>query len=116
LNPISKDEWIWHFKDSRSTEQEEEPSISATTDENVDPIRAEELTEAIKYSRKIVRIKIVINNNIIEQVNSFNYLEYTITASNNTDLEIKMNRFNQMCSTMRRTLNNKTRKETQIKF
>jgi hypothetical protein len=28
-----------------------------------------------------VRTKIVINNNIIEQVNSFNYLRYTITAT-----------------------------------
>jgi hypothetical protein len=31
--------------------QEEEPSISATTDENVDSITVEELTEAAKYSK-----------------------------------------------------------------
>jgi hypothetical protein len=57
------------------------------------------------------RTKIAINNRVIEQVNSFNYLGYTITITNNRDLEIKMNRSNQMCSTMRITLNNKTRKE-----
>jgi hypothetical protein len=62
------------------------------------------------------RTNTVINNNIIEHVNNFNYLEYAIAVSNNTDLEIKMNRFNQFCSTIRRTLNNKTRTETQIKF
>jgi DNA modification methylase len=62
-----------------------------------------------------VRTKIVINNNILEQVNSFNYLGCIITVYNNTDLEIKRNRFNQMCSTIR-TMNNKTRKETQINF
>jgi hypothetical protein len=62
-----------------------------------------------------VRTKIVINNNINERANSFNYLGYTIIVTNNTDLEIKMNRFNQICSTIR-TMNNKTRKETQIKF
>jgi hypothetical protein len=56
-----------------------------------------------------VRTKTVINNNIIEKVNSFNYLQYTITTSKGRDLEIKMNRFNQMCSTIQRTLNNKTR-------
>jgi hypothetical protein len=36
------------------------------------------------------RTKTVINNNIIEQVNSFNYLGYTITVTNNIDLEMKM--------------------------
>jgi hypothetical protein len=35
------------------------------------------------------RTKIMINNNTIEQVKSFNYLGYTIIASNNRDLEIK---------------------------
>jgi hypothetical protein len=60
------------------------------------------------------RTKTVINNNIIEQANNFNYLGYTITASNNRYLEIKRNRFKQMCSTIR-TLN-KTRKDTQIKL
>jgi hypothetical protein len=82
---------------------------------------------AIKYNLKIsvnktkamvmkgkmnVRNEIVINNTV-EEVYSFNYLRYIIIASNNGDLEIKMNRFNQMCSTIRRKLNNKTRKETQ---
>jgi hypothetical protein len=47
-----------------------------------------------------VRTKIVINNHIIEQVNSFNYLGYTVKATNNRYLDIKMNKFNQMCSTM----------------
>jgi hypothetical protein len=38
-----------------------------------------------------VRNKIVINNYIIEEINSSNYLLYSITATNNTNLEIKMN-------------------------
>jgi hypothetical protein len=42
----------------------------------------------------------------VEQVTSFNYLGYTITVTNNRDLEIKINRSNQMCSTIGRTLNN----------
>jgi hypothetical protein len=61
-----------------------------------------------------VRTKTVINNNITEQLISFNYLGYTRTVTNNTDLDIKMNRINQMCSTIRRTLVQKTRKQTQI--
>jgi hypothetical protein len=58
-----------------------------------------------------VRTKIAINNTT-DQVNSFNYLGYTLTASNNRDLGIKLNRFNQMCSTIR-TLNKKTSNATQ---
>jgi hypothetical protein len=57
----------------------------------------------------------VINNNISEQVNSFIYIGYTI-VTNNRDLEKKINRFNQLCSTIRRIQNNKTIKDIQIKF
>jgi hypothetical protein len=57
----------------------------------------------------------VINNNISDQVNNFNYLGYTITVTNNRDLEIKMNRFNQICSPIR-ILNKKTGEATQVKF
>jgi hypothetical protein len=38
-----------------------------------------------------------------------NKVDQSITVSNNRDLPIKTNRFNEMCSTIRRTLNNKTR-------
>jgi hypothetical protein len=55
------------------------------------------------------------DSRIIEQVNNFNYLGYTITATSNRDLEVKMNRFNQMCRTIR-TLNDNTRSDTQIKY
>jgi hypothetical protein len=75
------------------------------------------ITKAMAMKGKMnARTKIVINNNIIEQVNSFSYLGYKITVPNNRDFEINWNRFNQMCSTIRRTLKNKTRKETQAKF
>jgi hypothetical protein len=75
------------------------------------------MTKAMAVKGKMnVRSKIVINSNIMEQLNSFNYVRYTITVSNSRDLEIKMNRFNQMCSTIHRTLNIKARKERQIKF
>jgi hypothetical protein len=69
---------------------------------------------AVKGKRN-VRTKIVINNHIAEQVNSYNYLGYVFMVTNNRDLEIKLNRFNEMCSTIR-ILNNKTRKDTWIKL
>jgi hypothetical protein len=47
-----------------------------------------------------VRAKILVNNHMFEQVIGFNCLGYTITVSNNRDLETKMNRFYQMCSTI----------------
>jgi hypothetical protein len=43
-----------------------------------------------------VKSKIVLNNHIIEQVNSFSYLGYTIAVTNNKDLEVTLNRFHQM--------------------
>jgi hypothetical protein len=52
-----------------------------------------------------VRTKIAINDNITVQVSSFNYTGYIITLTDNGDLEIKMDRFNQMCNTIRGTLN-----------
>jgi hypothetical protein len=51
LNPISKDKWIRYFKNLWSTKQEEEPAVSATTDNNADAVTSEELEEAIKYSK-----------------------------------------------------------------
>jgi hypothetical protein len=60
-------------------------------------------TETIAVKGKNVRTKILKNNHIIEQVNSFNYLGYAVTVTNNRDLEIKMNTFSQMCCTTRTT-------------
>jgi hypothetical protein len=57
-----------------------------------------------------MRPKIVLNNHTIEEVNSFNYLGYTIAITSNKDLEIKLNRFHQMCGTIRRIVNNKKEK------
>jgi hypothetical protein len=54
----------------------------------------------------------MINNDIIEQVNGFNY---TITVTDNKELEIKINRFNGMCSTII-GMNSTTRGDTQIHF
>jgi hypothetical protein len=51
LNPLSRVELTRYFKDLWLTKQEEEPSISAVTDKNVDSIIAKEPTEAIKCSK-----------------------------------------------------------------
>jgi hypothetical protein len=53
----------------------------------------------------------VLNNNVIEQVNRFNYLGYTIAVTNNKDLEIKLNKFHEMCGATRRTLNKQKNKK-----
>jgi hypothetical protein len=59
--------------------------------------------KAIAVKRKMnMRIKIMINSNINEEISSFNNLGYKITVTNNRDLEIEMKTFNQMCSTMRK--------------
>jgi hypothetical protein len=52
----------------------------------------------------------------IEQVNHFNYLGCTISIFENKDLETKLRKCNHICGMIRRVLNKKTRKETQITF
>jgi hypothetical protein len=47
-------------------------------------------TKAMTMEGKMsVRIKIMINDHITEEVNSFNYLGYTIRVTNNTNFEKK---------------------------
>lgn len=62
------------------------------------------------------RCKIMINNKLIEQVNNFNYLGFNVSYCQKNDINIKLNRFYNMCGTIRRTLKNKTLKSTQLKF
>jgi hypothetical protein len=63
--------------------------------------------EAVAVIGKMnVSTNIIINNHIIEQINGFIFLSYTIPVTNNRDLEIEMSIFSQMCGTVRWTLNN----------
>jgi hypothetical protein len=62
------------------------------------------------------RSKIVIDNKIIEQVSHFNYLGCDVSYNYDADLQIKLNKFQYMSGTIKRTITNKTRKDTQLKF
>lgn len=63
-----------------------------------------------------LRCKIVIDNQIIEQVTGFNYLGFHISYSSNEDINNKLNKFRSMCGTIRRHLGQKTLRSTQLKF
>lgn len=63
-----------------------------------------------------VRSKIVVNNEILEQVSHFTYLGCDLTYENETDIQKKLHRFQHICGTLSRTLKKRTRKETQLKF
>ena len=63
-----------------------------------------------------IRTKIVIEDQVLEQVSHFKYLGCDITYDEDKDIINKVNTFQRICGTIRRTLKNKTRKETQIKF
>ena len=62
------------------------------------------------------RSKIVIDNKLIERTNHFNYLGCDITYDRDKDIENKINKFQSICGTINRTLQNKTRKDTKLKF
>jgi hypothetical protein len=63
-----------------------------------------------------IRRKIVIDNKTIEQVSSFKYLGFNVLYCLKEDINIKLNKFQRMCGTIRRTLRQKTLQSTQLKF
>jgi len=63
----------------------------------------------------IQRIKIVINNNIIEQVTDFKYLEYRISEYK-SDLEDKLQTYNKINGDLRRHFGKQMNKETKLRI
>jgi hypothetical protein len=62
------------------------------------------------------RSKILIKTKIIEQVSHFNYLGCDVSCNYDADLQTKLNKFQYTCGTIKHTLINKTRKDTQLKY
>ncbi|KAK7861914.1 hypothetical protein R5R35_009378 [Gryllus longicercus] len=63
-----------------------------------------------------IRSKIVIDNTVIDQTSNFNYLGCDISYDTDKDIENKTNKFQSICGIINRTLQNKARKDTKIKF
>jgi hypothetical protein len=64
-----------------------------------------------------IRSKIILNNkSITEKVSNFNYLGCNVTHKYDEDLNDKLSKFQNICGVIARTLNMKTRKETNLKF
>ena len=63
----------------------------------------------------IQRVKIVLNDNIIEQVTDFKYLEYSISEYK-SDLEYKLQTYNKINGALRRHFGKKMNKETKLRI
>jgi endonuclease/exonuclease/phosphatase family metal-dependent hydrolase len=63
-----------------------------------------------------VRSKIVVQQNIVDQVSHFHYLGCEISFQRDKDASNKMHRFQHICGTIHRALKNNATKETRIKF
>jgi len=63
----------------------------------------------------IQRVKIIINNNIIEQVTDFKYLGYRITEYK-SDLEDKLQTYNKINGAIRRHFGKQINKETKLRI
>ena len=63
----------------------------------------------------IQRVKIVINDNIIEQVTDFKYLGYRISEYG-SDLEDKLQTYNQINGVIRRHFGKQMNKETKLRI
>jgi hypothetical protein len=66
--------------------------------------------------KRLVRSKLILDNQPIEQVSRFNYLGCQLSYQDEVDVNQKLEKFNYMCSTIKRTPKNKIRTETHIKF
>lgn len=60
-----------------------------------------------------MRTKIVIDNNILEQVSHLNYIGCNIFYGYDEDLQTKINWFGQICGMNNRNMKHKTRKDMQ---
>ena len=67
------------------------------------------------WGNHIQRVKIVINDNIIEQVTDFNYLGYCISEFKN-DVEDKLQTFNKINGAIRRHFGKQMNKETKLRI
>ncbi|KAJ4432363.1 hypothetical protein ANN_20982 [Periplaneta americana] len=63
-----------------------------------------------------LRTKIVIEEKMIEQVNSFTYLGCDLSYISSTDVENKLNKFLRLIGTIKRTLINKVDRQTVLRF
>jgi len=63
-----------------------------------------------------IRTKIVIDDHPLEQVSHFNYLGCYTSFEKDKDIDHKIHKFQYICGTIHRTLKNKTRKDTMLKF
>jgi hypothetical protein len=66
--------------------------------------------------KESIRAKIVINNNIKEQVADFNDIGCRLGSNRNRDLQNKLQRFNYLCGTIKRTLLNRSQQQAILKF
>jgi hypothetical protein len=63
----------------------------------------------------LCRSKIVINSMILEQVSSCNYLGCNVSYKQD-DINLKLNKFEHVCGTVRQSLRQKTRKEKRLHY
>ncbi|XP_039281346.1 uncharacterized protein LOC120350716 [Nilaparvata lugens] len=63
-----------------------------------------------------VRTKIVVGDLILEQVSAFTYLGCTLTYEKDEDIFNKLKKIQYICGTIHRTLKNKVKRVTKLKF
>jgi hypothetical protein len=63
-----------------------------------------------------VRITIIINDLVLEQVSFFKFLACDLSFDYDDDLNNRLSRFQNMCATIRRTLKHRARKNVLLKF
>lgn len=73
-------------------------------------------TMAYIWKAPAVRTKPVIDKQVLEQVSHFKYLGCDISYQESNDRDDKVTQFRHICDMIHKSLRNKTRKETRLKF
>jgi hypothetical protein len=68
------------------------------------------------WGKHPIQSKIVLQDQLLEQVSYLNHLGCEISKENYRDIYKKLGGFQMLCGTIHRTVKNKSRKETRLKF
>jgi hypothetical protein len=72
---------------------------------------SKEKTKVMEFwGKHPIRLKIVLQDQLLEQVLYLNYLGCEISKENDRNIDKQLGRFQMLCGTIHRTLKNKTRK------
>lgn len=90
--------------------------LSDLASKNDPPVSASKTDILAMKLKEMIKIRNAVNNNIDIKLLNISYLSCQLSINRNSDMQNKLQRFNNMCGTIKRTVFHKSRQETILKF